>query len=723
MKLKLFFASLLGALLFMAPSCGDDKNTETPETPPSTDPSITLTLGTVGEEEVEILVSVSYSARAAAFCLPAEEPAPDAQTIFGFGEEIIPSDEAQSITLAPLLPEREYRIYALSANDEGTLSQLSTLEFTTLPSTKMLRRGETTKRSFSFEVVLPEEKANATYMYTYLEAESFEYMMRQQQMSDGADFDYDAFLKNIIASYGFLDQGSKVITWSAGDPNEWRNPYVATIVGGKRYYVMMALSNEEGSDFLGEACAIDLTTEPAGESSATMNVLFEEVTTSGIRVRMECGEDIAFYFYNLVSKKSWDEKRARDGEEGMKNYLYEYGWPAANTYTDSWGVEHSTEYMLGILGVDVNGDTFLLEKPIASEEVVPSIAVTLKPYERDLLGLHAYDTFYVDVTPYYFDSLEVDMWAIFDERGRVDEAMQAAGTTLQEFAANPTQELIEKLGDFIEPLPQEEHEMLMENGYLSGLYNNFAPETEYCYLLVIPNRGKLYCGYTTSSTEPFYGGGEATEAYSAFLGEWTVLGTTTEDYYTRKSYTLRIEPLTVNRSYKVYGWSMGEISQEFPFEARFIPSTGRLSIQGAQMLGLKEIDGEEHIIVLNGYFSYGGELGMLGGYDGTFFEGRCDGSHLSMFPQLFYYNGAAYEFKTIGYTSLVAGNYFTIEGEEYNLINFSIDRPTNTHAASALRHTPLKPGPKARIFHSKAAGEIGAERHMLPTAPVRSFKR
>uniref|UniRef100_UPI004056DE2E hypothetical protein n=1 Tax=Alistipes sp. TaxID=1872444 RepID=UPI004056DE2E len=723
MKLKSFFLTLLSAVALMGSACSDDKTTpEEPKPPVMEEPTIRLEIAEVGEESVTLNVMTANATRAALLSLPAEEEQPDNATIFGFGKEITPTEEAQQVTLENLLPEREYRIYALAADNEGVYGELQTVEFTTQVSTKMLRRGETTKRGFSYEVVLPEEQTGAHYLHTYFPAETFDYQLRQSQMSDGEEFDYDIFVKNILASYGFMDQGSKTISWSAGDPNEYYTPYVATIVGGKRYYAMMALINEEGTDFLSEASVVDLTTLPAGESPEELNVMFEEVSTFHIRARMECPENVIFYFYNLVTKASWDEKKASVGLDGMKDYLYEYGWSAANTYTDAWSVNYGTEYMLGIMGVDLNGDTFLMEAPVSSENVTPQIDITLKPYERDLLGLHAYDTFYVDVVPYYFDSMDVPMWAIFDERERVDEAMKAAGTTLEEFAANPTMELIEKLGSFIESLPEEEHDMLVENGYLTGLYDNFEPDTEYCYLLVIPNRNELYCGYKTARTEAKYGGGEPSEAYSAFLGEWTVLGQTTEDYYTRKSYTLRIEPLTVNRSYKIYGWSMGGISQEYPFEARFLPEKNRIAIEGAQMLGVKEIEGEEHIIVLNGYFSYSGELGMLGGYDGTFYEARCDGSHLSLFPQLFYYGGTTYEFKTIGYTSLINGNYFTIEGEEYNLVNFTIDRPTNTSSQPVVENYVLQRGPSARV-HSLKPASTGMERvHTLPT-PLRSFKR
>lgn len=714
---------MLSAVALMGSACSDDKTTPEEPTPPVVEgPTISLEIAEVGEESVTLNVKTTNATRAALFALPAEEEQPDNATIFGFGEEISPSDEPQQHTLENLLPERDYRVYALAADYDGKYSELQTVEFTTKVSTKMLRRGETTKRSFSYEVVLPEEQAGAYYLHTYFPAEIFDYQLRQSQMVDGEEFDYDIFVKNILASYGFLDQGSKTISWSAGDPNEYYTPYVATIVGGKRYYAMMALTNSEGTDFQSEVSVVDLTTLPAGESTERLNILVEEASTSNIRVRMECPENVVFFFYNLVTKASWDEKKGSVGEEGMKDYLYEYGWSAANTYTDGWSVNHSTEYMLGIMGVDVNGDSFLMENPITSEGVTPTIEITLKAYERDLLGLHAYDTFYVEVVPYYFDSLEVDMWAIFDEKGRVDEAMQAAGTTLEEFAANPTMELIEKLGDFIEPLPKEEYDILTQNGYLTGLYDNFTPDTEYCYLLVIPNREKLYCGYTTARTEPLYGGGEPTEAYSAFLGEWTVLGQTTEDYSTRKSYTLRIEPLTVNRSYKVYGWSMGNISQEFPFEARFNPEKNRMVIEGSQMLGIKEIEGEEHIIVLNGYFSYSGELGMLAGYDGPFYEARCDGSHLSMFPAFFYYNGGGYEFKTIGYSSLINGNYFTVEGEEYNLVNFTIDRPTTTSSQPIAENYVLQRGPAARLHALKPATHLVEQGHSLPT-PIRSFKR
>lgn len=686
----LLFATLIG--LSLSACSSDPAVVETPEepTPEGPTPSISLILGEVTPNSITISYSTSNADQAAMLALRAEKTVPTAEEVLEQGVELTISENTHSVTLDELAAATEYKIYAAAANAEkSTMREISvtTLEAEeekpTLPEAEHISLVETSTTSFSYAV---EVESGVSYLHTYLEGWLFEYLLAQRYQTDGAEFEMDVFLKQCLIDYGFVATDSSNYTWAAGDPNDYRSPYFATILGGQPYYVLFAPTNPEGSDFWGTAEVLHLTTEPGGDSEQSLGLKTENLTADNITVRMECPRSVLYFFYELWTTSSVENMKQKSGIEGMKQALFEYGYAVQNTYTDSWGAKPNTSYTLCILGVDVSGDTFYQEQEYTTLELVPHVDVSLRPYERELMGYHAYDTFELTVVPYNFYEQVLDpatMRYLFAPVEEVNEALATAGLTLESYAENPTAEGTAALDAMLRALPAIEQDMIKQYGYISNLITNLEADSEYCYLALVPWREGYKAGYSVYATEPQYGGDEPTDAYKAFLGEWVVSGQSSEDYYTRVNYTIRFEQLVSNRSYKVYGWSASEIAEEFPFEARFHPETGRITIESIQQLGTKEIDGYEYMVLVTGMTSAGGYLSPHGGFSGTIYEGRCDGNHLSMFPGMFIYGGYEFNFDSLGYSAYYGGEYYAFEGDEYPLVNFTIDRPTTAKRSTA----------------------------------------
>lgn len=679
------------SLLFAACSDAPTDQPEQPD-PEKPTPTISLILGEVTSSTAALEYTVSNASEAALLCLPAGRTAPSELNILEMGESLAIADQKQSFLIESLTPETEYTIYAVAQNEEGTYGRIKTVTFATLefkdellfPEATHIAATSADKVSFSYTVTCDSEEEY--YMHTYLEGWLFEYLLMQRYMSDGEEFEMDVFLKQCLADYGFHTQGSAEYTWVAGDPNDTRNPFFATIVGGKTYYALYAPINADANDFLGAAEVISLTTEPAGESDCSLIITQESLSPQSVSFRMECTRAIKFFFYNLYPTEQVEAHKAATGIEGMKDYLYEYGWAVANTYTDGWTINPATSYTLCIMGVDVDGNTFYQEEVVESPELVPSVSVTLRPYERELIGFHAYDTFELTVYPWNFYDETINpakVRHLFATRSEVEAAL--GGLTLAELAENPTEAHIALLDSLLENLNEEVQAMISDYGYISSLMTDLEPDTEYCYLTLFPWRDGWKVGYAVQATEPFYGGDEPTDAYKAYLGEWIVSGQSSEDYYTRDSYTIRFEELVSNRSYKVYGWSKSVLGEEFPFEARFHPETGKISIESIQQLGRALIGDYEYVIVFTGMASVDGYITPHGGYSGTIYEGRCDGTHLSMFPVMFNYGGYDYSFASMAYSAYYYGEFYALDGDEFPIVNFSVDRPTRTMTGTLLK--------------------------------------
>lgn len=682
------------SLLFAACSDSPTENVEpfvNPQPKPEEPATISLILGEVKATTVSLEYTTTNASEGAILCIPANQSEPTETQIMEMGKAMVIAQEAQTMLFENLNSESDYRIYAIAKNSEGSFCPKRTLEFTTkelvpdtpgFPEATHITLGDVTKTSFSYTITPDQEDGH--YMHAYLEGWLFEYLFAQRYMVEGEEFDMDIFLKQCVIDYGVMTTGSQEFTWAAGEPHELRTPYFSTIVGGKEYYVLYSACNSEGTDFPGLAEAVTLTTEPAGESTSSLGLIIEELHPQGVQIRMEANRSVNFFFYDLYPTEQVETHKQENGVEGMMDYLYEYGLAVANSYTDNWGLAPSKSYTLCVLGVDVSGDLFYQELLVETPELIPHVEVVLRPYERELIGFHAYDTFELTVYPWNFYDQAIDPSEVNYLFAPASEVEAALGTlTLDELVANPSQENLALLNGLLKPLTESWEDMILDYNYISDLIVDLEADAEYCYLAVIPWKERMIVGYDIESTEPIFGGDEPTEAYKAFLGEWQVVGESSEDYYTPMSLNIRFEQLVSNRSYKVYGWSSSEIGEDFPFEARFNPETGKISIESIQQLGIASIDGVDFTVLFTGMTSIGGIMNPHGGFSGVIYEGRCDGTHLSMFPGSFYYGGYEYAFETMAYSAYYGGEFYAFDGDMYPIVNFRIDRPTRSQALQA----------------------------------------
>jgi len=672
-------------------ACSDD-TTVTPSLEPEL-PEVTLARGEVGETSIEVILSAKHADRVACLHLTASaaEAVPSAEEIFLRNEFVAEVSENETKYLIENLePEANYVVYAAASSEAG-YSEVKSLQVTTVPHVRALSFVEATKTSFTYRVDVPER---TVFQHGYIEGWYFDYCLALEQETLGAEFDMNVFLWNMLVDFGYESNGPQSFTWHAGD-EDLKHGGIAMIVGGKKYYALYSLYEPE-NNWLGTPEAVAFETAPAGASKATISLVEEEVTSNSVKVCMEADpQTVRFFYYDLYGKESFDKRKAEIGEAGIMDYLFEYGYAAPNTYTDIWTVEPNKSYMLAVLGVDMDGDLFYVEKQYDSVPLEPEFSVDMRPFERELQGYHAYDTFEVMVTASNFDTIDAErtIW-LMQPKAQIDMTLQMMGMTFDTLLQMP--EYLAYLGGY--PLPEECAEQLTRNGFFITYLTDFDEDTEYCYLCATPYEESYKLAYAISRTEAIPQAGATDEEYKAFLGEWTLKGQSSEDFYSPKSYSLRFEELTPNRSYKVYGWSDSEIAQEFPFEARYHSDTKRISIEGHQLLGSTVQGGKDLQVFFDGFLMVNGRLQLAEGFTGPVYTGSVNGNSLSMFPEMVYLNHY-YEFKTMAYTGYDAANdiYYAFPGDDNYIVNFMVKRPEQNSAKSP---SSMVPGARARVVPS-----------------------
>lgn len=688
-------------------ACSDDPDIVVPPVEEPEGPEIVIAQGEIGEKSVEVVLSAKHAGSMACVLVPKsiDDAEPTALEVFRRNEFVAEASESgTSCVFDNLKSGTTYVVYAAARLDE-TYSEVKRLEATTLSAVRALSFVESTKSTFTYRVDVPEGTA---YQHAYIEGWYYDYMLESSKRDAGPDFDMDVFLWNLLADCGYEAEGPQDFFWYAGAENSRRND-IAKIVGGQKYYALFSLC-ESGYDWSGTPESVAFETAPAGVSDATITLIAEEIAPTRIKIRMEADSDeVHFFFYDLYVKSSFDEMKAARGEAGIMDFLFEYGYSAANTYTDVWGVEPDRSYMLAILGVDREGDLFYLEKQYDSEPLQPELTVDMRPFERDMQGLHAYDTFEVLVTPSNFDEIRSDgvLWMI-QPKTVLDATLEMFGMTLDQLVQAP--EYIAYVGGM--PLPEVWAAQLDKNGFLVAYLTDFNSDTEYCFVCAVPCGESYKLAYATASTEAMPQAGVVDEEYTALLGEWTLEGQSTEDYYTRKSYTLRFEQLTPNRSYKVYGWGDSEVAQELPFEARYHEDTKRISIEGHQTLGTRTMGGAERQVIFEGFLSMSGYLQVADGFTGTVYRGTLNGDRLSLFPNIVSLGGRSYEFQTMAYTGYDSVEDVFYGFDPYQVVNFFINRASQTAAAAPLTFTA---GTRAVRLPSMC---WRPEAEILPAAPA-----
>lgn len=680
---------LFCALAFVA--CSDDPEVTPPSYEEEAVPEVAIAAGEIDETSAEIVLSAKNASHVACMYVLKSyaDEIPSALDVFRQGEfssEIHEGGEALCL-LEKLEPGTSYVVYAAARKDE-VYGEVKSLEVTTAALGKMLSFVESTKSTFTYRVDVPE---GTTYQHAYIEGWYYDYMLELTKRDAGPEFDMDVFRWNLLVDFGYEAEGPQSFFWYAGQDNPKRND-VAKIVGGKKYYALFSLYKAE-NNWLGTPEAVAFETQPAGVSDCTIN-LIDEVTPTSVKVRMEVdSEKVNFFFYDLYGKAAFDEMKAAKGEAGMMDYVFEYGYSAANTYTDLWEVDPDTSYMLAILGVDHNGDLFYMEKQYDTEPLQAELSVDMRPFERGLQGYHAYDTFEVLVTPANFGGIRTDgvLWTM-QPKAQLDATLEMYGMTLEQLVEQP--EYISYVGGM--PLPEDCAEQLDKNGFFVTYLSDMDSDTEYCYLCAVPYGESYKLAYATATTEAMPQSGVVDDEYKALLGEWTLEGQSTEDYYTRKSYTLRFEELTPNRSYKVYGWSDADVAQELPFEVRYYPETKKISIDGHQLVGTRVVDGVELPIYFEGFLAFNGDVQLADGFTAPAYRGSLTGNRLQLFPEYVVIEGRYYEFRTMAYSAYDPVDDIYYGFDKFLIVNFMVSRASQTYAAPMT----FAAGTKARVMPS-----------------------
>lgn len=656
--------------------------------PVTPDPEVNITEGTAAPEQLAFYVSATQADEIAFICVETTEEVKvyKAEALFEEGEVFAATEEPVAHTVAGLKPETEYTVYAAAMKEEGAAkyySAVKELSMTTGENPVMLQFVSASKTGFSYKVTVGEGE---TYFHTYVEGWSFEYQYEMAKLVDGPEFNHDVFLWNMLATSGIYAEESQTVNWFAGKEDETTGR-VAYLVPGIKYYAVAAKWDSVNETWNMEAKpeVISFSMQDPGESPESVTCTLQEVTPKSATIRMECDETkVNFYIYDIYSLDQYEAFVAKNGIEGMMSYVSEYGYRVGNTYTDTWTLDPGKSYMLCLYGVDYNGDEFYNELQVDIPLPEPSVSLSMETYEREMQGFAAHNT--LRVSSYFADFIGLDYASsvMFLPSGPVTrEKFDAYVATM---GLSGTLEEIQEYGEQLyyvgtqfmqlSPISADEEALvqLVERGTFEKIYTDLEPDTEYVYMVLAVYNEEIYCRLASAKTDPAPVDVEISEEYKAFLGDWSVTGTSTETGY-YATYTLRIDQMTPNRSFKVYGWSESQASQDFPFEMSYDESTHKVAINTPQVLGEKTIDGktyEVHFVAK--LYDSGYNMVIAVDYNGPAFTGYIYGTRLSLSPNSIVYAGYERPFKTMAYVlyDKESGGYYSLDS--YDITDFHIDR-------------------------------------------------
>ncbi len=693
-----------------ATGCTESK-TDDPQ--PVTPPTVAVELGRVTETEIEIKLSAKDADKMAYYIVEATDAAtvPDAATVFELGESSQAFETPETFEILDLKSGTAYTVYA-AASKGDTYSEVASVDATTeVPAVHdLITDVQVSGLSVSYNIDLPE---GCVCYHSYVEKWYYDYAFMVAMQTAGPEFDKNNFIYSLLSEIGIPGEVSGQVVWTAGEDHPSRR--TVSLTPGKDYYVMAAAIENES--WTGEPSLIPFTMPASnGVSTEDIDISIDDLTTESVTLRMACDETkIAFFFYDLYEKSQFDAFKAEKGERGMMDYLFEYneGNVSGNTYTDKWFVDSGKSYVLALYGVDYNGCEIYKEFQVDVPSPTPVIALDIMPYERELQGYHDYDTFLMSFEPLYFtNGLNVDRMFCSTmpmDKTTFDTYMEmffgASGVSLDEIEKLFSQQeyfymFYQYMSMFyVSPIYDDaEIDSLTKNGYFERIFTGLNADTEYVFIAIAFDGETPVVRLASARTAAYPESTEASDGYKAFLGNWTVLGQTTADWSTYENYNLRIEELTPNRSFKVYGWSRTSISQEFPFVMRYHPETGKVSVDGPQVLGNKTVDGKEMDVVFTGkmYASGYDDLVIILGYNGPLYTGTLNGDHLSMFSEIIKVGGRDKEFMSMNYMLQYEDDNYYVEGDEHDLVYFRINRAAASSAAakgvSPLRSSSRKVG-------------------------------
>jgi hypothetical protein len=319
------------------------------------------------------------------------------------------------------------------------------------------------------------------------------------------------------------------------------------------------------------------------------------------------------------------------------------------------------------------------------------IHFSMEPYERDLEGLNTYNTLKVSATFADFVGLDYENSVFYlatgpIEKGFFDRVMESVGLSgsLEELEAQGEMMYAVALANMsLNPVAADPEILaqLNEKGSFEKIYTNLQPDTEYVNMVLAMYDDKMMCRLVSARTDPKPIDVVESDAYKAYLGNWTVKGKMTTDWATYTTYDLKIDRLTSNRSFKIYGWSGQQVGQDFPFEATFNETNGKITIQTPQVLGTVTIDDYEYEVHFVGLGYSLGELIILVDYEGLAYTGSivAKGAYddagnnvdaLKLTPNYVSYGGGQ-EFRSMSYVLYDRANKQYYHIEEYNLVYFN----------------------------------------------------
>lgn len=695
---------MLAAFACMVMSTVGCKEDNVEEPAPAPKPLVAIDLERVDETEIDISLSAHDADAMAYYIVEAESVAPDAATIFSEGESAEASQTAVTFTIVDLTPDTAYTVFAAASKDD-VFSDVVSIDVTTAEHVvhDLISDVNVSGLSVSYNIDLGD---NYACFHTYIEKWFYDYEMFVAMQVAGPEFDKGNFIRNMVADYGVECNASGIFEWTAGEEHPTR--HTVSLTPGKEYYVIAAaIVDDWWADEEPSAVPFKMP-EPNGMSSEDIVLSVTDLTCETVTIRMECDETkVAFFFYDLYRKAQFDEYKAEKGEYGMMDFLFEYndGNVSANTYTDKRAVDAGESYMFAVYGIDYNGCEIYKELQIDVPGYDPSLVLDVVPYERELQGYHDYDTLKMTFEPQHFSG-ELNFDNIYcsmmpTEKATFDaylEMMGMGGMSLealeQAFSQNPAILLQLSYMLYIYPIYSDEAAVgsLQKEGYFERIFSDLNADTEYVVVAMAVDGETPVVRVVSARTAARPAQEEASEGYKAYLGNWTVKGKTTADWTTYETYDLRVEELTPNRSFKVYGWSHSSLGEDFPFVMRYHPETGKVSIDGPQVLGTTTLNDKEMEIQFFGkmYVSGYDDLVVFLGYNGPLYTGSVSGNHLSMFSEMVSVEGRTKEFMSMNYLLRDGDDYYKVEDDGYDLVYFSIDRPETASASSLAGVSPLR---------------------------------
>lgn len=710
--------SALACVALCAVGCKDDP-AEEPQPVPR--PVVDIQLINEGDAEIEITLAAYGADQMAYYVVGADDTATvEASAVFAKGTSKPASETPENIVISDLTAGTSYNIYAAAVKADVYSDVVSIAVTTTVPVVhSLISNVQPDGINVSYMVDLGD---HSQCYHTYIEKWLYDYQLSVAMQTAGPEFDRDNFIRNMLADYGVECNASGLCEWKAGEDHPTRR--TVSLTPGKEYYVIAAALDNDAWSAEKPSLVPFKMPDPNGMSSENIELVVTELTNETVTVRMECDETkVAFFFFDLYGKQQFDEFKAEKGEYGMMDFLFEYndGNVSSNTYTDKRAVDAGESYMLAVYGIDYNGCEIYRELQIDVPGYAPSIELDVTTYERELQGYHDYDTFLMTFEPKHFAG-DLDPETTYCSMLPIDRATFDAylgyfgleGMDLPQleelFAQQPEMLLQLSYMMYFYPITSDEAAVaaLQKEGYFERVFADLNPDTEYVVAAMAFDGETPVVRLVSARTAVMPEQQQASEAYKAYLGEWTLKGKSTADWLTYETYDLRIEELTPNRSFKVYGWSHSALSQEFPFVMRFHPETGKISVDGPQLLGTTTLNDKEMEVWFYGkmYVSGYDDLVVLLGYNGPMYTGSLSGSHLSMFSEILSVEGTSKEFMAMNYLLRDGDDFYKMEDDGYDLVYFSIDRPSGA-AASLAGRSPLRESVKRAA--TVKYGAVGAE--------------